>query len=103
MTRRARSWIHLLSPYNRVHVTASVASLIGQFRGIDARFLFKIDFWDEINPSSAIKRADLNAETYRSYAVEFQRHWTLSYTTGKVPLDYSSAKVWQIGYAISTN
>jgi hypothetical protein len=91
-----------LSPYNRLHLTASMASLMGQVKGVDVRFLFKIDYWDEINASSAIKNAGLNAETYRAYAVEFQGHWTLSYTSGKVPLDYSSSKVWQIGYAIST-
>jgi hypothetical protein len=91
-----------LRPYNRLHLTASMASLIGYLQGVDVRFLFKIDYWDEINPISAIKNAGLNAETYRAYAVEFQGHWTLSYTSGKVPLDYSSSKVWQIGYAIST-
>lgn len=90
-----------LNPYNRVHVGGSFESKVALIGTEDVRFLFNIDYWHELNASTAIAKAGLAAETYRSYAIQFQDHWTLSYTTGRVPLDYNDSKVWQIGYQVT--
>jgi len=94
-----------LESYNRVHEKLSVASQLGQFPngGRAIIFDFSIDHWQQVHPSHAIEAARLARETYRSFALiargsHSDADWLITYTSGSVPTDQSSVKVWQLGW-----
>jgi hypothetical protein len=87
-------------PYPRVRVEVVFKTQVARLFDKDLWFSAGYRYFQELGASSAIRAADLNLFQYFAASLEFVNGVSLTYSTGKLPLDRESDQVFAIGYNI---
>lgn len=57
-------------------------------------------FYQEIDPSAAVSRADYDAFSHLQVRLDLPKNWSLSYTAGRLPLDGQDDSTFALGFDI---
>ena len=84
--------------YNRANVEIAMTSPVGTLQGKQVKFEWSWRYFKEIGAEDAIKAAGLDRFRYSAATLRHDAGWQLTYSSGKLPLNRQSDKVWELGY-----
>ncbi|MBI5434363.1 MAG: hypothetical protein HZA52_16130, partial [Planctomycetes bacterium] len=58
-------------------------------------------YYRELDPPSAIERADLDEQSYFAASLDFPQGWFLRYSTGTLPIDARDDSAFELGWSHS--
>lgn len=95
-----------LRSFNRLHGMLAFSTIVGRMDTRDVKLGFKVDHWRERNASVPIVSAQLDRQTYRALYLHQSSAgddvgWSISYSSGKVPTNQATSKVWALGYKLT--
>jgi hypothetical protein len=88
------------SSYARWRGEVSMKSLVAKVSDQDVWIMANYRFYSEISPSAAIRAAKLNRFEYFAVGLALENGISLSYTTGKLPLDRKGDQVYELGFKV---
>ena len=86
------------SSYWRYDIEAGFASSLGRWKGTTVTWENNFRHYAEVDPNEAVRNAKLDKFTYFVSAVTFGNGMFISYSTGKLPFDTQTAKVYELGF-----
>jgi hypothetical protein len=87
-----------LNAYPRFKFETGFKSLVSTIDKQNVYFDCDFRFYQEIDPSAAIKKAKLDQQTYFVMALETASGFYVSYSTGQLPFDVKSDQVYSLGF-----
>lgn len=87
--------------YPRFRAEVGFKTQVTRLSGTDIWLSADYRYFREINASSLIRTAGLDEFNYFVVRLDLPARFNVSYSTGKLPLDRSSAQMYAIGYAIN--
>lgn len=84
--------------FPRVRFEAAFKTKVARVLNREVWFSASYRYFHELNASSAIRTADLDTFHYFAAALEFLGGFTVTYSTGKLPLDGNDDSVLALGY-----
>lgn len=86
------------NPYHRVNLELALTSPIGTIQGSNVKFEWSWRYFKEVSPPASIQAAKLDRFHYSAMSLKQDAGWRITYTSGQLPLDLQSNKVWELGY-----
>jgi hypothetical protein len=88
------------STYGRGRAEVSFKTRVARLSGKDLWFVANYRGYAEFSPSTAIRAARLNRFEYIALGLEFENGLGVTYSTGKLPLDQTANRVFDVGYRL---
>ena len=86
------------SSYWRHDIEAGFSSLLGRWKGTTVTWENNFRHYAEVDPNEAVRKAKLDKFTYFVTAVTLENGMFISYSTGKLPFDTETDKVFELGF-----
>ena len=86
--------------YPRARFEAFFKTRMFHLTGKDLWFAADYRYYQEIGASRAIRDANLDQQQYFVMRLDLPYNFNVSYSTGKLPLDQKSARVYAVGWAV---
>jgi hypothetical protein len=88
-------------PFPRFRAEIGFKTKVARLQESDVWFSAGFRYFKELGASGPIRTADLDEHRYFAASLEFLGHFTLEYSTGKLPLDREGDQVFALGYKLT--